>query len=134
MVKLTTETKTMETSKPVQKSNKLLLGTLIGGAVGVVSTLLLAPKTGVKMREDLSTKYRDINDKTQKLASNVGEKAQEIAKVVGTQASDIFDKASNLKDKASEVKTTMQEAWRVANEDTKEEIEAAKQSHINKYN
>lgn len=131
---MTTETKTMETSKPEQKSNKLLLGTLIGGAVGVVSTLLLAPKTGVKMREDLSTKYREINEKTKKIATNVGEKTQEIAKVMGTQASDMIDKASNLKDSANEVKTTMQEAWRAAKEETKQEIDDAKQPNINKYN
>jgi gas vesicle protein len=82
----------------VKEANKggLLLGIMIGGAVGAVSALLVAPKTGTKMREDLSNTYRSINEKTQQLASTVAQKTQDIAKSVSGHTTDVVDKAKEV--------------------------------------
>ena len=40
-----------------------LLGALIGGAIGTITALLLAPKSGRELRSDIADKARDIYDK-----------------------------------------------------------------------
>lgn len=75
------------------KRSGLMLGTIIGGVVGVASALLFAPKKGVELREDISNKYRTLSDKTEQFASTVGQKTQEFAKNVGSQIPDLVDKA-----------------------------------------
>lgn len=67
----------------------LLLGLVIGGAVGAITSLLLAPKAGSELREDLSNTYRTFNDKTSQLASAVGQKTQDIASAVSEKTRDI---------------------------------------------
>jgi gas vesicle protein len=88
-------TETME--KPETKKSGLLLGIVIGGAVGAVSALLVAPKSGIEMREDISNKYRSLNDKTQQLASTVGQKSQELAEKVSNHTTGLVDKVKETK-------------------------------------
>lgn len=73
--------------------NGLLFGLIIGGAIGAISTLLLAPKSGAEIRESLSNRYRDLADKTGELASTIGDKSQKIAHTVGAEAADLFNQA-----------------------------------------
>jgi gas vesicle protein len=91
------------------KSSGLLLGTLIGGAIVAISAFLLAPKSGAKLREDIATKYRVINDKMQHMAATVGDKTQDAASSVRQKtqdiASDVSEQSSKLADKTSEIKT-----------------------------
>jgi gas vesicle protein len=89
----------MEHEQNEPKKSKFILGTVIGAAVGAVSTLLLTPKSGAKMREDISDKYNSINKKTQQYASDAGRKTQEMAKNVKDQTSELVGKAKNAKDK-----------------------------------
>jgi gas vesicle protein len=100
---MTTETK--ETKK-----SGLLLGIVIGGAVGAVSALLIAPKSGTEMREDISNKYRSLNDKTQQLAANIGQKTQDIADTISSQT-------TSLVDKAKETKQNVIHSWQTAKEE-----------------
>jgi gas vesicle protein len=124
------------------KSSGLLLGTLIGGAIGAVSAFLLAPKSGAKLREDIVTKYRAINDKMQQMTSAVGEKTHEMASSVGqkTQSlagnvsdhtSKLADRVSEVKgnivDKTSEVKDNVVNAWQDSKEEVKREAESQRQ-------
>jgi gas vesicle protein len=92
------------------KKSGLLLGIFIGGAVGAVSALLIAPKSGTEMREDLSNKYRSLNDKTQQLAANIGQKTQEIADTISSQT-------TNLVDKANETKQNVIHSWQTAKDE-----------------
>jgi gas vesicle protein len=88
-------TDTMEKSET--KKSGLLLGIVIGGAVGAVSALLVAPKSGTEIREDISNKYRSLNDKTQQLAATVGQKSQELADKVSNHTTDLVDKVKETK-------------------------------------
>jgi gas vesicle protein len=110
------------------KSRGLLLGTLIGGAIGAVSAFLLAPKSGAKLRKDIATKYRVINDKMQKIAVTAGDKAQEIASSVGQKTQDIEDK---IVDKTSEIKDNVVNAWRDSKEEVKREADRQHQPFSN---
>lgn len=44
-------------------SKELLIGALLGGTVGSLAALLLAPKSGEELREDLCDKYENLCDK-----------------------------------------------------------------------
>jgi gas vesicle protein len=134
------------------KNRGLLLGTIIGGAIGAASAFLLAPKTGAKLREDIVTKYRNINDKMQQMTSNVGDKTQEMASSVGQKAhslannvsdhtSKLADRVSEVKgsftDKANDVRDTVLNAWQDSKEEVKREAEKQRQpfsTHINNKN
>lgn len=81
------------------KKGKFLLGTMIGAAVGAASALLLTPKSGAKLREDISDKYDTVNKKTQQYATEAGRKTQEMANNVKRQTTELVGKAKNSKDK-----------------------------------
>jgi gas vesicle protein len=110
------------------KSRGLLLGTLIGGAIGAVSAFLLAPKSGVKLRKDIATKYRVINDKMQKMVATAGEKTQEAAASVGQKTRDIEDK---IVDKTSEIKDNVVNVWHDSKEEVKREADKQRQPFSN---
>ncbi|GLX66495.1 YtxH domain-containing protein [Paenibacillus glycanilyticus] len=71
----------------------LLVGTIVGTAVGAVGALLLAPKSGVKLREDISNKFQAISQRTQELASTAKDKSKDVLSSVREEASDLSDRA-----------------------------------------
>ncbi|QGQ99621.1 YtxH domain-containing protein [Paenibacillus psychroresistens] len=122
------------------KSSGLLLGTLIGGAIGAASAFLLAPKSGAKLREDIANKYHVINDRMQQMATNVGDKTQDIANSVSEQSTKLTDKVSEIRgnvtdkaidvkdkftEKTNEVKNNVVNAW----QDSKAEVKREADSH-----
>ena len=76
-----------------QSNNGVLLGTIIGGAIGVISALLLAPKSGAELREDLSAKFQSISEKTKDVAASVGKNTKEVASTIKEEASELVDHA-----------------------------------------
>ncbi|CAI6025660.1 hypothetical protein PAECIP112173_00433 [Paenibacillus sp. JJ-100] len=67
----------------MKDSNKsLLLGALIGSVVGSVTALLLAPKSGRELRQDISEGARQVTDKGQEFAAKVGEQSSQIVSKV----------------------------------------------------
>lgn len=42
----------------------LILGTIIGGTIGAITALLLAPKSGAELRQDIREKSVEMYDKT----------------------------------------------------------------------
>lgn len=75
------------------KSSGLLLGTVIGGTVGVIATLLLAPKSGAQMRGELLNKYQSLCSKTKDIASRVGNTTKEVVESVKEEASSLAEHA-----------------------------------------
>ncbi|NRF92187.1 YtxH domain-containing protein [Paenibacillus frigoriresistens] len=107
----------------------LLLGLVIGGAVGAITSLLLAPKAGSELREDLSNTYRTFNDKTSQLASAVGQKTQDIVSTVSDKTQDI---ASVVSEKTQEAASAVSEKTKdIANtisHQASEAVDKAKES------
>lgn len=96
-----------------------LLGAVVGGVIGAVSALLLAPKTGKELRTDLSDQYQNVSERTQKIANDVSEKTQKLAGEVSTKSQEIAGKA---KDVASTV-TSEVKAWKDAKKSQAEAVE-----------
>jgi gas vesicle protein len=74
------------------ESKSLLKGALVGGALGAAAALLLAPKAGRELRQDIRDKYRQTSDKARKLVTEATEKTKEIVSQVGHRASDAAEK------------------------------------------
>ncbi|MCD9025985.1 YtxH domain-containing protein [Cohnella silvisoli] len=79
-----------------------LKGALIGGVIGAVAALLLAPKSGRELRGDIRDRYTDMQDRTKRMLTDVGNRTQEMAKQVGQQASGILDKTRSAVSTAKE--------------------------------
>ena len=86
----------MATKKRTYKNNpiRLLLGLLIGGLVGVVTMLLLAPQSGKQTRDQIEGKSIELRDRTTK----------NIKKAVAQVRSDTNKLTAEVQDKAEELK------------------------------
>lgn len=81
----------------VTKRSGLMKGIVIGGAVGVVSSLLLAPKSGAKLREDLSNRCRSALEKSQDFVATIRDKSKAVASTASEQTTELIDKAKEGK-------------------------------------
>ena len=72
-----------------------LIGTLVGGIVGALTALFLAPKSGKELRGDINDQAYLIREKTENLRETAIEKSSEIT-------STVKDKTSALSKKVSE--------------------------------
>lgn len=107
------------------RGKDFLLGAVVGGVLGAVTALLLAPKSGKELRKDIAEQahrvgektqelYGVVSSKTQQLAGTVGEKTQQIVKNVSEHTGEWMQKAKEVVDSVSdEVK-----AWKEARQET----------------
>ncbi len=83
-----------------------IIGAVVGGLLGAMAALLLAPKSGRELRQDITEQYGTISDKTQQIANTVSEKTQQIASTVSEKtqqiASTVGEKTANIAKTASE--------------------------------
>lgn len=100
-------------------SKDFLIGTLVGGMVGAATALLLAPKSGKELRNDLNSQTSVLREKGNEYATIALEKSSNLAKSVSDQSSQVAGKVkefrNNLKkddgvtDTASAVAQNMKE-------------------------
>ena len=57
-----------------QENSTFVKGTLLGLLIGAGSALLLTPKTGTELREELVQGYQDMADKTQEILKYVNQR------------------------------------------------------------
>ncbi|NIK67147.1 MULTISPECIES: YtxH domain-containing protein [unclassified Paenibacillus] len=93
----------------------LLVGTIVGTAVGAVGALLLAPKTGVQLREDISNKFQALSQRTQELASTAKDKTKDVLSSVREEASDLTDRAKKSNEH-------VMDAFSAAKDDVKDKV------------
>jgi gas vesicle protein len=105
----------------------LLVGTMFGAVAGALTALLLAPKSGKELRQDIAERSGDIYDKASDYMSGVEaqvgnavtttvntgrERAKEIINTAKIQADALLKNAENVlreaKSKASGAKDTVQ--------------------------
>ncbi|MCA0986484.1 YtxH domain-containing protein [Guptibacillus algicola] len=82
-----------------------LAGTLVGATAGV----LLAPKSGKALRNDISDGVTKAKDKSVEVSGNVKDKSASFAQSVKTKSNDFVGKVKNLK-KNKESKSNQEEA------------------------
>lgn len=79
-----------------------LLGAVVGGVLGAVTALLLAPKSGRELRSDLNEQYHTISDKTQTIASDVSKRTKELASEVSEKSQEYVGKAKDIASSVAE--------------------------------
>ncbi|QPC47260.1 YtxH domain-containing protein [Mangrovibacillus cuniculi] len=62
-----------------QTSNGFLVGTIIGGVVGAVTALFLAPKPGKELRNDLTEQAKNVKERSELWTEQVKGKSTELA-------------------------------------------------------
>lgn len=72
-------------------TKEFAIGAAVGSLLGSVAALLIAPKSGKRLRQDICDTYCDISDKTQDLAS----RSKSFARSVGCQTCDWKSKAKS---------------------------------------
>ncbi|SMF78076.1 YtxH-like protein [Paenibacillus uliginis N3/975] len=91
-----------------EKSKGLLWGALIGSIAGSVTALLLAPKSGRELRQDIADGARQVGGKVQEVAGKVGEQGINLIGVVTDRAEGVISDIQTWRNK--------KEGW-VANEE-----------------
>lgn len=93
-----------------------LIGSLVGGIVGTLAALLLAPKSGKELRSDLNNQAHVLREKTDQirstamvksgeLGSSVKEKTSELSRKVSEQSVGLVHKVTGRKDEVNEIVT-----------------------------
>lgn len=79
-----------------QKQTKgFLLGALAGTVAGTVTALLLAPKAGKELRQDIAGGVHDLSEKTARAVEQASEKTTRTARQLGDKAVHIADRAKD---------------------------------------
>ncbi|OMF23445.1 hypothetical protein BK133_24455 [Paenibacillus sp. FSL H8-0548] len=99
-------------------SSSVLVGAIVGGAIGAISALLFAPKAGADLREDLSSKFKSISEKTKEIATAVGENTKDLATSIKEETGDLIDHAKQSNQ-------SVMNSISSAKEDVKEDLAAA---------
>lgn len=73
-------------------SNGFWLGALAGGVLGSIAALLLAPKAGKELRQDISTGAQKLGDNTAKAAGRAYDATGRFAKGIGSGAVQLVDR------------------------------------------
>jgi gas vesicle protein len=82
-----------------------VIGAVVGGILGAMAALLLAPKPGKELREDISGQYREVNKKAHKLVGDASQKTQKATEQVGSVINEL---AGKVKEMAGNVKNEIQ--------------------------
>jgi len=90
-----------------KSSKSFIMGAIVGGIVGAVTALLLAPKSGKEMREDINEQAAVLKERSLQLKdtavekgsewiSIAKEKSSEIAKTVNKQSQQVVEKVKDF--------------------------------------
>lgn len=75
---------------------KFLTGFIVGGAVGAIAGILLAPQSGEETREMLSDASREVAEKTDKTVKEIQEKADTVVSDLQQKGDEIMEKIQGL--------------------------------------
>lgn len=88
-----------------RQAKDFLIGAAVGGVLGTVTALLTAPKSGKRLRQDLSDVYEDLTDKTNDMACQVGKRSRSWLKNVKGQTADWTERARSMMEEEEEHET-----------------------------
>lgn len=87
-------------------AGKFLAGFIVGGALGALTGILLAPQSGEETRELLCDASKDVVNKTDKTVKDIQDKADTVVSELQQKGDEIMEKIQSLinkqKDEASE--------------------------------
>ncbi|WP_068467946.1 YtxH domain-containing protein [Candidatus Protochlamydia phocaeensis] len=91
----------LEEEEEEETTRDLLIGGLVGGILGATAGLLLAPKAGSELREDLADAYNDVSDRTQDMAEEIAKKGKSFAKTARSRTNKWLELAREVVDEIS---------------------------------
>ena len=77
-------------------AGKFLAGFIVGGAVGALAGLLLAPKSGEETREMIAQKSSEIYGKTEDSINEIKEKAEDVVEDLQKKGDEIIAKIQGI--------------------------------------
>lgn len=83
-------------------AGKFLAGFIVGGALGALAGVLLAPQSGEETRGMLSDVSKDVAEKTDKTVKEIQEKADTVVSDMQRKGDEIMDKIQSLINKQKE--------------------------------
>jgi len=116
--------KQLQRSRDDAEVSKRLAYFVIGGTVGALVALLLAPKSGRELREDLADVTRKGVDRTRETATQVGAKAGEYYEVAAGKAGELAGAAREAASRRGENISAAIEAGKRAYQDEKRRTES----------
>lgn len=75
---------------------KFLVGAVVGGALGAIAGILLAPQSGEESREMLNDASKDVVKKTDKTVKEIQDKADVVVSDLQKKGDEIMDKIQSL--------------------------------------
>ena len=95
-----------------------VLGALVGGIIGAAAALLLAPKSGRELRQDIGEGYQIAVDKTSEFAGELSQKGQVLVDQAKERGTELVGKAKDVTNQViGDVK-----AWRDNRKGVEEEV------------
>lgn len=83
-------------------AGKFLAGVIVGGAMGAIAGILLAPKSGEETRESLSDASKDVVKKTDRTVRDIQDKAETVVSDLQKKGDEIMEKVQSLINKQKE--------------------------------
>ena len=84
----------------MSSTSKFVLGSLIGGAIGCVVGMLLAPRSGVETREMIKS---ELDERYQESSKVITDTANEVRSKAESIANDVTSHVKNITDELEEV-------------------------------
>jgi gas vesicle protein len=94
-----------------ETTSDFLIGGLVGGILGATAGLLLAPKSGDKLRRDLADAYEDISDRTQDFKEDMTRRGRSFAKNARSRTNKWINLAKDVVDGLTEESDESGEEW-----------------------
>ena len=85
-------------------AGKFIAGFIVGGAIGAIAGILLAPKSGEETREALATSAQDMIKKADETATQIQSKADDAVSDLQKKGEEIKEKLQDLISKQKESK------------------------------
>lgn len=80
----------------MSSAGKFLAGAIIGGAIGAIAGILLAPQSGEETRELLNDASKDVAKKTDKTVREIQDKADVVVSDLQKKGDEIMEKIQTL--------------------------------------
>lgn len=80
-------------------ATKFLAGFIVGGAIGAITGILLAPKSGEETRQLLADTSKDVLRRADETVKEIQSKADDVVSDMQKKGDEIRDKLQNLIDK-----------------------------------
>lgn len=77
-------------------AGKFLAGFIVGGALGAIAGVLLAPQAGEETREMLCDTSKDVAKKTDKTVKEIQDKAETVVSDLQQKGDEIMEKIQTL--------------------------------------